>query len=342
MATKRISYIDMAKGIGIILVVLGHTPFLSESFSTWIYSFHMPLFFIISGVILSHTDASKYSFGTFVKKKAKTILIPYFTFSILTILLNAILDRATFSSEIQDALITTFCLNGLSVLWFLPALFFGEVLFLFIKKHTSYWGSILLTLLLCILTVLGVNTFHYHYETDFNSMLSVFGAYMVAVVVRAGIATFFVGFGYFIYGILFTKEYTRTMRLCLAVLLLFYNVIFAFKNGSVDLNYLLFHNYLLYFSVAISGSLSILLFCSVLPELKLLSAIGKESLIIMVTHMNCRYLGFCYAAGNLLLAVLPFIGQFGYVVFVLLCLALLESISIWTIHRFVPALIGSF
>ena len=45
MTDKRISYIDMAKGIGIILVVLGHSIFPSENLTTWIYSFHMPLFF---------------------------------------------------------------------------------------------------------------------------------------------------------------------------------------------------------------------------------------------------------------------------------------------------------
>lgn len=46
--TKRIEALDVAKGIGIILVIIGH---LSSSYlHDWIYSFHMPLFFIISGI----------------------------------------------------------------------------------------------------------------------------------------------------------------------------------------------------------------------------------------------------------------------------------------------------
>ena len=49
--TKRIEWIDTAKGIGLICVILGHmrVPYLS----TWIYTFHMPLFFFLSGAVFS-------------------------------------------------------------------------------------------------------------------------------------------------------------------------------------------------------------------------------------------------------------------------------------------------
>ncbi|MBF1069294.1 MAG: acyltransferase family protein, partial [Prevotellaceae bacterium] len=46
--TKRIEALDIAKGIGIILVIIGHMS--SSYLRDWIYSFHMPLFFIISGI----------------------------------------------------------------------------------------------------------------------------------------------------------------------------------------------------------------------------------------------------------------------------------------------------
>ena len=44
---KRIDYLDYSKGIAIILVVLGHI-FNGGNIKTYIYSFHIPLFFIIS------------------------------------------------------------------------------------------------------------------------------------------------------------------------------------------------------------------------------------------------------------------------------------------------------
>lgn len=48
---KRIAYIDIAKGIGILFVMLGHCLYSEESpIRLFIYSFHMPLFFVLSGM----------------------------------------------------------------------------------------------------------------------------------------------------------------------------------------------------------------------------------------------------------------------------------------------------
>ena len=44
LTKNRVEWIDMAKGLGIIFVLLGHARFPDEII-TWIYSFHMPLFF---------------------------------------------------------------------------------------------------------------------------------------------------------------------------------------------------------------------------------------------------------------------------------------------------------
>ena len=59
MNTKRLDWIDIAKGIGIILVVLGHTlvPQVRETgfagfLWIFIYNFHMPLFFFYRGICL--------------------------------------------------------------------------------------------------------------------------------------------------------------------------------------------------------------------------------------------------------------------------------------------------
>lgn len=59
MEKKRIDYLDMVKGIGIILVVIGHSTLPSDSVITWLASFHMPLFFIVSGMLLWHKKKKK-------------------------------------------------------------------------------------------------------------------------------------------------------------------------------------------------------------------------------------------------------------------------------------------
>lgn len=340
METRRISYIDMAKGIGIFLVVAGHMEFLPEKLFIWVTSFHMPLFFILSGMLLSYTNATDKPLSVLLQKKACRILIPYITFSAVSILLTFVLDTAEFASYLPNALMQTFTFYGISVLWFLPALFFGEAVFLLIRKKNSHTISGLILLLLCLLTILTVNTYHYHYEIDFNSTASLFGAYLIAVFVRTGIAVTFLAMGYYLQLFFFNRQKKRSTYIIYAIVFGIFSLILALTNGNVDLNYLVFNNYLFYFSAALSGSLFLICLCAALPEIKLLEAAGKHSLIIMATHMNCRFMGLCYAVGNVLLRAAPFLGNAGYVLTCSLLMIFLEIAAIYIINRFFPFLIG--
>ncbi|WP_195202481.1 acyltransferase family protein [Phocaeicola massiliensis] len=76
---SRIDWIDIAKGIGIFLMVMGHTS-IPKLGGHWIYSFHMPLFFFLSGFLF---QSGKYSWSQFIKRKVRTMVVPYFFFVVL-------------------------------------------------------------------------------------------------------------------------------------------------------------------------------------------------------------------------------------------------------------------
>lgn len=80
MADKKayIPWIDWAKILGIYLVTLGHGHLVSDDARVLIYSFHMPLFFVLSGVLYK-----KRGFLETLKKTFKSILIPYFIISFI-------------------------------------------------------------------------------------------------------------------------------------------------------------------------------------------------------------------------------------------------------------------
>ena len=85
----RLRWIDALKGIGIILVVFAHHK-LPVALDTYIFSFHMPLFFFISGLLF---DFWKYaSAANFVKKRFRSLIVPYFGFALLTCLFYLLLD----------------------------------------------------------------------------------------------------------------------------------------------------------------------------------------------------------------------------------------------------------
>ena len=147
---KRITYLDMAKGVGIVLMVAGHLigsvqtidykPYFSPAYQ-FIASFHMPLFFIISGILLWITREEEKEMAFIFRRKAKTLLLPYTTFSLTYIVIN--IWTCIFSpdllqfSDLWKFLIYSVTFRGVSVLWFLPTLFFGELLFLWCRKRMS-------------------------------------------------------------------------------------------------------------------------------------------------------------------------------------------------------------
>ena len=71
--SKRIEWLDIAKGITIILMVLGHSS-IPKPISNWIWSFHMPLFFFASGIC---TDFERTGVMDFFCKKVMSIGRPF-------------------------------------------------------------------------------------------------------------------------------------------------------------------------------------------------------------------------------------------------------------------------
>lgn len=81
-ARERVSWIDAAKGLGIVLIVLGHiasveTPSLLY---VYIYAFHVPLFFFISGLTLK---PGRDRFGAMLGGKLRSLLLPYLCYALL-------------------------------------------------------------------------------------------------------------------------------------------------------------------------------------------------------------------------------------------------------------------
>ena len=56
---KRITCLDMTRGIMIILVVIGHSALITASCNTWLSTFHLPSFFLLSGVLMQLKQEEK-------------------------------------------------------------------------------------------------------------------------------------------------------------------------------------------------------------------------------------------------------------------------------------------
>lgn len=98
ISERRLDWIDSAKGIGIVLVVLGHTivPDIYHTSTTakfireFIYNFHMPLFFFFSGYLFEYGIERYTDKKRFIISKARKLLIPYLFFSAFAYLFVAV------------------------------------------------------------------------------------------------------------------------------------------------------------------------------------------------------------------------------------------------------------
>lgn len=148
--------IDIAKGIAIFLVIFGHITHVPE-IRQYIWSFHIPLFFFISGVLIKTNKCQ--NFTRYLGKKSIQLLIPYLIFYIVTFLYWLILEKNTRGAELAwwSQIIGLFYgtynlqymyFNG--ALWFIPCLFSMEILYWFIAKITRWRIRIALLIILCL------------------------------------------------------------------------------------------------------------------------------------------------------------------------------------------------
>lgn len=157
---ERVDWIDSAKGIAILLVVVGHVgggytgnysvPEYQEliDYVVWlIYTFHMPLFFCLSGYVyrLSNAKVSNHTeYKGLVIKKAKKLMIPYYICSTVQILI-----KLPFQGKISSVLswkdILLLPIHPVDQYWFIYTLFICYVLMAFLE-----WKIVNKKIILCI------------------------------------------------------------------------------------------------------------------------------------------------------------------------------------------------
>lgn len=134
LSSGRKNYIDFAKGVTILSVVIGHLVPYSGRLFRLIFAFHMPFFFLLQGFMQNEKLPG---FTEFVIKKAKRLLVPTWIYRIVNnIAIPMILEGSVFSAK--DILIKVFWNSTLE--WFLPVLFWvniGMYFYIYLRNKTD-------------------------------------------------------------------------------------------------------------------------------------------------------------------------------------------------------------
>ena len=269
MIVLRKAYVDYIKAIGIILVIIGHINFANSNLGIkgWIYSFHMPLFFFSSGLVMKRAVVDR----TFLSKKVKTLLLPF----VLWGLIYSELTIKNIAYIVYGSYDTLKRANSLTSLWFLPAMFFGIVAAQFVITILN--KSYLQVLSICILGMVGITI--PKYELGYPWCIDV-----------SLLAAAFILLGFLVDQLLYNKS-KIVMFIFFAVgaagtMMFRFNVVQ--ENGYVLMARRYVGNPFLFFVVSICGCLMIYGISKLLDngklENKFLEFVGSNTLAIFATH----------------------------------------------------------
>jgi fucose 4-O-acetylase-like acetyltransferase len=273
---ERIEWIDIAKGIGILLVIAGHT--ISLTYSYPIYAFHMPLFFFLSGLV--HKDKGD-SFLVFSLKKANALIRPWIIIIFISFLVCLSISQWRDELSIRAIILDFYTANTNTLqnssLWYLVCFYFVLLLFFFINKieRTLYFIAVFVGFSISLLWIknlldissLPLNRFPFKIDSA-----------MIAVV-------FFSIASWYKDSIINYVE--KNINILFVFLFCIGSFVLCILNGWSNINSLEFgNNRILYYPIAFLGIGSICLMSNLIAKhscqkiKKILIFYGKNSLLV--------------------------------------------------------------
>lgn len=305
----RIQWIDATRGIAILLVILGHCiGSLDDPGNKVILSFHMPLFFFISGFCTGETKG----FSNYLTKKVKGLLVPTITLGVLDTLVDWV------SGEYYRE---TFINNFLG--WFLLVLFYVSIVFCVIQKlgfEKSLYAKLLFYVidLVCVIIVVRVQiTTSLHLEIIPMALL------------------FFV-IGYHSKISYSGRERSKSIMIDVWILLVPIGIICSSYNLPVAMYQNDYGNLFLFFTGAFSGIVVVCKIGERLQNNQLLIWFGQNTIYFYVLHFS--FIKGLHFIGKVLFSnrILPNYSYPIYWVYYLLCLLLLIPVSMLCSRCFSP------
>lgn len=278
----RERYVDMVKGLAILCITFLHYEkgVLPNSVNIFIGSFMISAFYVTSGWVSAMRDTQR-MFKELVKKRWKQLGVPYLWWTGIILLFDLLLyacgyyDLYFIEREVYKAVV----LRGIGTLWFLPALFGGEIIWFWLRRNNKIW--------LILLALVATIAYQYYYgslldlkadkmsriiDAPFRTLSNMLSAWI-------GIA-----FGYYSYRLL-SDRLLKANRIVLATsgttLCVFAFVTANFLPQGLSLLWGLL--------APMFGPLGFLLLMKSLQHIKIMNFFdywGRNSLNLMVTHYS--------------------------------------------------------
>lgn len=324
---NRVEWADISKGIGILLVVFAHLQ-IPGIILKFIFSFHMPLFVLISGYFFKPEKLSG---------NVKKLLCCYFSLGIITSLVYTLYNKYSvlwfFKSLLKMLLGGTaahYRIDAAPALWFITALIVIEMI-AYLTDKIPY--SLIPVSLVCIATAMILIRFDFSDYIPFNIVpaLFLFPFYSAGILLKkqkvSAIFNKIEGSGFII-------------KLVICIILGAATFIISHYNNLVNIFRCDYgKSVILYYFSSFTGTFMIIIFSMILSEIKLktmnlLKWFGKNTVVIMGVHQLLIFIFDAYFT--------VFSGYKHYLAIIVefLLIMLLSSLITKLINKFAPFLIG--
>lgn len=264
-------WVDFAKSVLLVLVIIGHLLYCTDHdvLNRAIYSFHVPAFFVLSGIVWK----APYDKRAYIIRKSKRVLFPYVAYALIE--LGEAILLFIMHKPVNNLIRRLLFMNGrvytLEPLWFLPVLF--EV----------YLFSLLFNKVMIEHIMLGCISF-FVVGGILYGLKEIFPYSKLFGVDKAIICT-----GFFIFGIMIRKNLEEVnnyvYKAILPLLVVVWFVAGVVFNSKVSVYYFSLGNYGLFLISGLAGSL-VLIFLSFLCGNKktIFGALSKYSILFLGTQ----------------------------------------------------------
>lgn len=266
-------WIDIAKGIGILCVTAGHTALVKNEIAwSMIYSFHMPLFFVVAGYCY---DSGRYkTYGEYFVRKCRALIWPY----LMLTLAVAVLEAMAYC-DIRHLRLLFHAYPGIGMIgfWFVRALFFTELIFALLFKM-KWWY-----ICACFSLLLG-------FSDALPSRGELFDFVRFSEILKG---LFFYGVGFALRRLEVENLRGLTLSLVVTACFIGYTTLLG-VSGYPHLNFqLVGYNYesMIFIVCALLGSFGVMSLSKCIEKIscvaKPLAWLGRYSLLLLAVHPMC-------------------------------------------------------